>query len=112
MILECIDQLSMAAITHSAQLELGVPQQVKDTSKAYLVVVLESRTKDRLDEDVADAATLLGELGAADVYVLGGHAGAALIRAWEKACFTAKAAAVIRFVDGFRFEGHRSAQGT
>jgi hypothetical protein len=30
-------------------------QQVKDTSKAYLVVVLESRTKDRLDEDCGRA---------------------------------------------------------
>jgi glycolate oxidase len=89
----------MAAITHSAQLDLGVPQQVKDTSKAYLVVVLESRTTDRLDEDVAEAATLLGELGAADVYVLGGHAGAALIGAREKAFFTAKAAGAHDIID-------------
>ena len=34
---------------------ISVPQQVKDTSKADLVVVPESRTKDRLDEDCGRA---------------------------------------------------------
>ena len=99
LILEYIDQLAMATITDSAQLDLGVPQQVKDTSKAYLVVVLESRTTDRLDEDVTEAATLLGELGAADVYVLGGHAGTALIQAREKGFFAAKAAGAHDIID-------------
>ena len=99
LILEYIDQLLMAMITDSAQLDLGVPQQVKDTCKAYLVVVLESRTTDRLDEDVAETATLLGELGAADVYVLGGHAGTALIQAREKGFFAAKAAGAHDIID-------------
>ena len=95
LILEYIDQRAMA----TAQLDLGVPQHVKDTSKAYLVVVLESRTEDRLDKDVKEAATLLGELGAAEVYVLDGHAGAALIRAREKAFFAAKAAGAHDIID-------------
>jgi glycolate oxidase len=41
-ILEYIDFITMAAITASAGLDLGVPQDVKDTAMAYLVVVLEN----------------------------------------------------------------------
>ena len=39
----------------SAGLELGVPEEIKDTALAYLVVVLENRSDDRLEEDTARA---------------------------------------------------------
>src|SRR4051794_12252648 len=51
LIVEYIDGLTMGAITYSAQLQLGIPDDVRETAHAYLVVMLESRTQDRLDED-------------------------------------------------------------
>jgi glycolate oxidase len=90
-ILEYIDFITMSAITASAGLELGVPQDVKDAALAYLVVVLENRSDDRVEEDTAELAQLVTDLGAIDVYVLPTASGAALIEAREKAFWTAKA---------------------
>lgn len=98
-ILEYIDFITMSAITSSAGLDLGVPQEIKDAAMAYLVVVLENRTDDRVDEDVAELAELVTELGALDLYVLPTGAGAALIDAREKAFWTAKAAGADDIID-------------
>lgn len=91
MILEYIDMLTMAAATAYVGLDLGIPQQIKDTALAYLVVVLEDADERRLEEDVAGVAGMLGEAGALDVYVLPQAAGAGLIDAREKAFWVAKA---------------------
>jgi glycolate oxidase len=99
LILEFIDGLTMGAITYSADLQLGIPDQVKETSQAYLVVMLENRTTQRLDEDVEAVGELLGELGAADVYVLPGPSARRLIEAREKAFFTAKGAGADDIID-------------
>jgi glycolate oxidase len=99
LILEYIDVLSMAGITKAAGLDLGIPESVKSTALAYLVVVLEDRSADRLDEDIAEVAELLTGGGALDVYVLPSGAGAALIEAREKAFWTAKAAGSNDIID-------------
>ena len=99
MILEYIDVVSMAGITKNAGLDLGIPVAVKDDTIAYLVVVVEARTSDRLDEDVADVASVLGERGAIDVYVLPPGSGTALIEAREKAFWTAKASGANDIID-------------
>jgi glycolate oxidase len=99
-ILEYIDALTMAAITHTTNLTLGVPDQVRDTAQAYLVVALENRDADRLAEDVnAVAEMLAGDLGAMDAYVLDGPAAHKLIEAREKAFWTAKAAGAQEIID-------------
>ncbi|WP_426574854.1 FAD-binding oxidoreductase [Aquihabitans sp. McL0605] len=90
-ILEYIDFITMSAITAANNLELGVPQEIKDGALAYLVVVLENRAQDRVDEDIVELAELVTGLGAMDLYVLPSHSGAALIDAREKAFWTAKA---------------------
>ena len=54
---------------------------------------------ERLDEDVAEVAELLGDCGALDVYVLPSGAGAPLIEAREKAFWTAKAAGADDIID-------------
>jgi len=90
-ILEYIDLLTMSAMTASGELDLGIPQEVKETALAYLVVVLENAHEDRLDADVERLGTLLGDLGATDVYVLPSGAGKQLIEAREKAFWLAKA---------------------
>ena len=98
-ILEYIDNLTMAAITYTEKLSLGVPDEVRDATQAYLVVGLENRDGDRLDGDVERAGDLLGELGATDVYVLDGGSARKLIEARERAFWTAKAAGADDVID-------------
>ncbi len=98
-ILEYIDFITMGAITAGAGLELGVPQDVKDAALAYLVVVLENRSHERVEEDTAELGELVTGLGALDLYVLPSSAGAALIDAREKAFWTAKALGADDIVD-------------
>jgi glycolate oxidase len=98
-ILEYIDALTMGAITYTQQLTLGVPDEVRDRTQAYLVVALENTSADRVDGDVERLGDLLGTLGATDVYVLDGTAAHKLIEAREKAFWTAKAAGANDIVD-------------
>lgn len=99
LIVEYIDVISMAGLVRNAGLDLGVPKDVQDATRAYLVVVLEDRRYDRLEEDVEELATALAELGALDVYVLPPQAGVGLIEAREKAFWTAKAAGANDILD-------------
>jgi glycolate oxidase subunit GlcD len=98
-ILEYIDNIVMAALVHTQNLELGVPDNIRDSCRAYLVVALENRTADRLEEDVERAGELLAELGAVDAYVLEGGSARKLIEAREKAFWTAKAIGADDIID-------------
>ena len=99
LILEYIDLFTMAAITESAGIDLGVPGEVKEAALAYLVVVVEDTHPERIETDVASIAELVTDLGAIDVYVLPPHAGAQLIEAREKAFWVAKAAGADDIID-------------
>jgi glycolate dehydrogenase FAD-linked subunit len=99
MILEYIDVMTMSSITTSANLDLGIPSGVKDAALAYLVVVLEQRSDDRLHEDIAELGELLQALGAIDVYVLPSGSGQQLIEARERSFWVAKAAGANDIVD-------------
>ena len=48
LVLEYIDVLSMAGITRSAGLDLGIPDETKAAALAYLVVVLEHAHADEI----------------------------------------------------------------
>jgi len=98
-ILEYIDNLTMAALVHTQNLELGIPDKVRDSCQAYLVVALENRTADRLDGDVETVGELLAELGAVDVYVLEGASARKLIEARENAFWTLKAVGADDLID-------------
>jgi len=91
LILEYIDLLTMSAVQNFTGLELGIPQDVKDTALAYLVVMLEDSSEERLEQDTVALSELLAELGAMDVYVLPAASAAGLIDAREKAFWMAKA---------------------
>jgi glycolate oxidase len=91
LILEYIDLLTMSATQSFCGLELGIPQEIKDTALAYLVVALENPVESRLEEDTERLATMLSDLGAIDVYVLPPSSAADLIDAREKAFWMAKA---------------------
>jgi glycolate oxidase len=98
-ILEYIDNMTMAALVYTQNLELGIPDKIRDSCEAYLVVALENRDGDRLDEDVERAGELLAELGAVDAYVLEGGSARKLIEAREKAFWTAKAIGADDIID-------------
>ncbi len=89
----------MAGITQAAGLDLGISDEIRSATAAYLVVVLEGSRSDRVDEDAEAVATLLDELGAIDVFVLPPTAGEQLIKARERAFFVAKAAGSNDIVD-------------
>ena len=99
LIVEYIDLISMQGILNNAGLDLGIPQGIKETALAYLVVVLEDRNAQRLEENVEEIATLTAELGALDVYVLPPQAGVQLIHARERAFWAAKAAGAHDIID-------------
>jgi glycolate oxidase len=99
LLVEYLDVITMDAIARGHGVELGVDAAIKEQALAYLVVVLEDRHENRLEEDTADLATLLAERGALDVYVLPPAAGAKLIEAREKAFWTAKAAGADDIID-------------
>ncbi|RZS38798.1 glycolate oxidase [Herbihabitans rhizosphaerae] len=99
LILEYIDGMTMGAITHTNDLQLGIPDEIRESAQAYLVIMLENRSQERLDEDVEQVGAQLGELGALDVYVLPGPSARRLIDAREKAFFTAKAAGADDIID-------------
>jgi glycolate oxidase len=98
-LLEYIDSLTMGSITASEGIDLGVPDDIRQRSSAYLVVVLEQRTAERVEEDTEALALLLETVGALDIFVLPGQAAASLIRARERAFFVAKAAGANEIVD-------------
>ena len=98
-ILEYVDTMVMAGITQAAGLDLGIPEEVKAGTLAYLVVVLEGMEADRVEGDVEHLGTLLEELGARDVYVLPTTSGAQLITARERAFFVGKAAGCDDLID-------------
>jgi glycolate oxidase len=99
LILEYIDTLTMSAITAHVGLDLGIPEDTRTSSSAYLVVMMESTRADRLDEDVEALSEHLAELGAVDVYVLPPQAAVQLVDAREKAFWVAKANGADDIVD-------------
>ena len=49
------DLEAIAGVTRAADLSLGIPDDISSKALAYLVVVLETRTADQLDADLAAA---------------------------------------------------------
>jgi glycolate oxidase len=98
-ILEYIDSLTMAAITYTAELSLGIPEAVRESAQAYLVVGLENSEAAHLESDVEKAGELLTGLGAMDAYVLDGPSARKLIEAREKAFWTAKSVGADDVID-------------
>jgi glycolate oxidase len=99
LLVEYIDLITMDAIARTQGVEVGVDPAIKEQTLAYLVVVLEDRHESRLDEDTGELATVLGDAGALDVYVLPSTAGTKLIEAREKAFWMAKAAGADDIID-------------
>lgn len=98
-IVEYIDNIVMAAIVNAENLELGIPEPVRESCQAYLVVALENNHTSRLDEDAETLGGLLSDWGALDAYVLQGNSARRLIEARENVFWTAKAIGADDIVD-------------
>ncbi len=98
-ILEYLDAVTMSALAAFNNLNFGVDPALAERARAYLIVVLETRAAEQLDTDLADAAELLADAGALDVYVLRGSAATQLIEARERAFWVAKAGGANEIVD-------------
>lgn len=99
LLLEYVDMIALQATTASQGLDLGIPDQIKDTALAYLIITIEGHSAARVEEDAEATAELVGELGALDVYLLPPHAASALLDAREKAFFVAKQMGVNDIID-------------
>ena len=98
-ILEYLDVLTMGSVTSRAGLELGVDAAIVEQTLAYLVIVLETRTREQLDSDLEYLAHHVMEAGALDVYVLPDGSGQRLIEAREQAFWVAKEAGAHEIID-------------
>ena len=98
-ILEYLDVLTMASVRTRAGLDFGVDAEIAEKALAYLVIVLETRTAEQLELDVASLAGLLEDAGALETYVLPPGAATRLIEAREQAFWSAKDAGVQDIID-------------
>jgi glycolate oxidase len=98
-LLEYLDVTTMNALQSGGDLHLGVDAAIAAASAAYLIVVLETRTRVQLDADLEAAAELLSDAGALDVYVLEGTAASQLIQARERTFWLTKAAGANEILD-------------
>lgn len=97
--LEYLDVSMMSLVTSAASLELGVSKSVAEEALAYLIVILETRTPEQLEADIADLGELLEGAGALDVYVLPEHVAPRLIEARERMFWASKDAGAREIVD-------------
>jgi glycolate oxidase len=76
-----------------------VNADVASRTTAYLIIVLETRSREQLDADLEVLATQLDAAGALDVYVLASHVAAKLIEARERAFWSAKSSGAHDIID-------------
>ncbi len=98
-IVEYVDLVTMAAITSASGLTLGIAPAIAARTSAYLVIVLETRTREQLDADLEHLSALLGGRGVLDVYVLEGAMAQRLIEARERLFWVSKAAGANDLID-------------
>jgi glycolate oxidase len=99
LLVEYIDRMTMMAITAQSGVSLGIAAEVQASTEAYLLVVVEGRTSDRVDEDSQLAGATLAEHGASEVFVLPASAATSLIEAREKSFWAAKRAQASEVID-------------
>jgi glycolate oxidase len=98
-ILEYVDLVAMSSITARMGLDLGIAKDVAAATLAYLVIVLETRTREQLDGDIETLGELLADAGALETYVLPSAAATRLIEAREQLFWSSKEAGANDIID-------------
>jgi glycolate oxidase len=99
LMLEYIDMLSMASILARAKMDLGIDPKIRESARAYLLIVSEGRDDALASDDAHHLGELCAELGAIDVFVLPSQAGQQLIQAREQSFWASKAAGAGDIID-------------
>jgi glycolate oxidase len=99
LMVEYIDKITMVGVTRNAGIELGISQAIQDKALAYLLMVVEGRTSENVENDVEDLGKLCLEMNALEVFLLPSAAGSQLIEAREKAFWFGKEAGVNDIID-------------
>ena len=99
MLVEYIDRMTMTAITAQSGISLRIADEIRANAEAYLLVMVEGRTAARVEEDTELAGGILGEHGAADVFVLPASVATQLLEAREKSFWAAKRMGASDLVD-------------
>jgi glycolate oxidase len=98
-LVEYIDRMTMIAITAQCGVALGIAEELQARTEAYLLVAIEGRSAERVEEDVHVAGRLLVDHGALEVFVPAADAAAQLVEAREKSFWAAKRAHARDVVD-------------
>jgi glycolate oxidase len=99
LLVEYIDRMTMMAITAQSGISLGIAEGLQAQTEAYLLVVIEGRSAQRVDEDLQAAGGVLADHDASEVFVLPAEAAVALVAAREKSFWAAKRAGASDVVD-------------
>jgi glycolate oxidase len=99
LMVEYIDQMTMLAITAQSGVQLGIDQSVQAQASAYLLVEVEGRSDERVEEDIAVIGEVFNAHGAMDVFLLPAGAATALVDAREKSFWAAKRANAADVID-------------
>ena len=96
---EYIDRMTMMAITAQSGITLAISDELRMKTEAYLLVVVEGRTAERVQEDIELVGAILGERGASEVFVLPATAATQLVEAREKSFWAAKRIGATEVID-------------
>jgi len=96
---EYLDALSMAGVMTRQKLELGMPESVKSSALAYLLIVVEGTSEERTLADIEALGQLCVENGASDLYLLPKNQAGKVIQGREESFWAGKAAGLNDQVD-------------
>jgi glycolate oxidase len=89
----------MAGITRHQGIELGIAEAVQEQALAYLLMIVEGRTAERVDQDTEDLGQLCLDLGALEVFVMPPTAASQLIEGRERTFWVGKEIGLSDIID-------------
>ncbi len=92
LMLEYIDNMTMMAVCSHAGLDLGIDPEIQSKTQAYLVIIIEGRSQDRVDEDLGLVGEVAAEHGSEECLVLPSSKASQLIAAREQGHWAGKKA--------------------
>jgi glycolate oxidase len=89
---EYLDALSMGGVMSRQKLDLGIPEAVRSQAHAYLLLVVEGMTEERVQQDIEALGQLVVDSGAIDMYVLPKNVAGKVIQGREESFWAGKKA--------------------
>jgi glycolate oxidase len=99
LMVEYIDKLTMVGMTRYRGIELAIDEAVQEKALAYLLMVVEGRSAERVESDVEDLGQLCLDMGALEVFVMPPAAAGELIEARERTFWVGKESGVNDIID-------------